>query len=71
MKDELLMNIIGKEADFFEIDLSLAEFVVIKKGQKILYVQLDKALYGCVQSELLWYKLYSSTLKDMGFEMNP
>ena len=47
------------------------EFVVMKKGQKILYVQLDKALYRCVQSLILWYKLYLSTLKDMGFEMNP
>jgi hypothetical protein len=36
-----------------------------------MYVQLDKALYGCVQSALLWYELYSSTLMDMGFELNP
>ena len=56
---------------FCEIDPSLAEFVVMKKVQKILYVQLEKALYGCVQLELLWYKLYSSTLKDMVFELNP
>ena len=43
----------------------------MKKGQKIIYIQLDKALYGCVQSMLLWYELYLSTLKDMGFELNP
>ena len=49
----------------------MAEFVVMKRGKKILYVQLDKALYGCVQSALVWYKLYLSTLKDMGFELNP
>ena len=36
-----------------------------------MYVQLDKALYGCVQSALLWYELYSSTLMKMGFEVNP
>ena len=36
-----------------------------------MYVQLDKALYGCVQSALLWYELYSTTLMDMGFELNP
>ena len=39
---------------FCEIDPSLAEFLVMKKGQNILYVQLDKVLYGCVQSALLW-----------------
>ena len=56
---------------FCEIDQTLASFVVYEKGKKVLYVQLDKALYGCVQSALLWYELYASTLKDMGFELNP
>jgi len=37
----------------------------------VLYVQLDKTLYGCVQSALLWYELYSSTLEDIGFVSNP
>ena len=55
---------------FCEIDPSLAEFIVMEKGQKILYMQLNKALYGCVQLALLWYELYLSTLKDMGFELN-
>ena len=42
----------------------------MEKVQKVLYVQLNKALYGCVQSSLLWYELYLSTLKDVGFELN-
>ena len=28
-------------------------------------------MYGCVQSALLWYELYTTTLKDIGFEVNP
>jgi hypothetical protein len=40
-------------------------------GKKLLYVELLKALYGCVKSALLWYKLLTSTLKKMGFEINP
>jgi len=37
MKGEVLMRITGKEVDLFcEIDLSLAEFVVIENGQKVL-----------------------------------
>jgi hypothetical protein len=72
MKGEVLMNITGKEADLFcEIDSSLAEFLIIEKGQKALCAQLDKALCGCVQSALLWHELHSSTLKEMGFELNP
>ena len=72
MKDEVLMKITGKDVDLFlEIDPSLAEFVVRENGMKVLYVQLDKALYGCVQSALLWYELYLSTLKELGFILNP
>ena len=72
MIHEVLMKITGKEVDLFcELDRSLEEFVTIEGGKRVLYVQLDKALYGCVQSALLWYELYSSTLKDMGFTINP
>jgi Reverse transcriptase (RNA-dependent DNA polymerase) len=34
-------------------------------------VRLDKAIYGCVKSALLWYDLFSSHLKEMGFVLNP
>lgn len=34
-------------------------------------MQLAKALYGCVVSALLWYELFSDTLKGIGFEINP
>ena len=42
-----------------------------RTGKKLLYVQLKKALYGCVKSALLWYNLFSSTIINMGFELNP
>ena len=72
MKGEMFMKITGKEVNIFcDIDPSLAEFVVMKKGQKIPYVQLERDLCGCVQSALLWCKLYLSTLKDVVFELNP
>ena len=72
MKGKVHMKIVGKEVDLFcEIDPSFEQFVTTEKGKRVLYVQLDKALYGCVQSALLWYELYSSTLQDMGFTLNP
>ena len=37
----------------------------------MLYLVLNKALYGCVQSALLWYKMLSSFLINIGFELNP
>jgi hypothetical protein len=72
MKDRVIMRISGPEVDLFcGLDPTLKEFVNTVKGKKVLYVQLDRALYGCVQSSILWYELYSSTLTDMGFKLNP
>jgi hypothetical protein len=42
-----------------------------KSGKKLLYVELQKALYGYIKSALLWYKLFKSTLEGMGFVINP
>jgi hypothetical protein len=47
------------------------EFVTYENGKKVLYLQLLKALYGCVKSALLWYELFPGTLQGMGFELNP
>ena len=45
IKDEVLVKFTRKEVDLFcEIDPSLAEFVVMKRGQKLLYVQLKKGI---------------------------
>jgi hypothetical protein len=32
---------------------------------------LLKALHGCVKSALLWHELFTGTLAEMGFELNP
>ena len=42
----------------------------IRKDGKIA-VRLKKALYGCVQSAVLWYRELSSTLEQLGFQKNP
>ena len=44
---------------------------VTKKGKPILYVRLKKALYGCIQSAMLWWKLLTSVLVEIGFRVNP
>jgi Reverse transcriptase (RNA-dependent DNA polymerase). len=42
-----------------------------QKWAVLYYVRLKKDLYGCVKSALLWYELYSTTLKELGFTLNP
>lgn len=41
------------------------------KGVPMLYVKLSKALYGLLQSALLFYKKLRKELEDFGFEVNP
>ena len=41
------------------------------RADKKIAVRLKKALYGCVQSAMLWYEELTSTLQDMGFIRNP
>ena len=36
-----------------------------------IVVKLQKALYGCIESAVLWYKELSSTLRNLGFTKNP
>ena len=34
-------------------------------------MKICKAIYGCIESALIWYELYVRVLKDMGFKLNP
>ena len=51
-----------------EIDPSHAKYL---RSDKKIAVRLKKALYGCIQSAVLWYNELSSTIEGMGFTKNP
>ena len=51
-----------------QIDESYKRYLT-HKGE--LCVRLDKALYGCVESALLWHNHLTATLKEIGFLQNP
>ena len=42
-----------------------------ENGQKVLYMEILQAIYGCIESALRWYELYSETLEKEGFVANP
>ena len=72
MNDFVLMKLEGATVDIMlELDPGLEDFIAVENGKRVLYMQLIKALYGCVQPALLWYKLFSSTLEGLGFVLNP
>ena len=55
----------------FEVNPEYEQYVIKENGKKVLYVKILRAIYGCIESALLWYELYAKTLKGMGFKLNP
>jgi hypothetical protein len=72
MEDFTLLKMEGESVDIMcDVSSEYKKSVCYEKGKKVLYLELLKALDGCVQSALLWYELFSGTLKGMGIELNP
>jgi len=73
LKDEkVYMKFEGDFADIMcEVNREYKKFVTIERGRRVLYVRVLKAIYGMIERALRWYDLFSSTLTDMGFEINP
>ncbi len=44
---------------------------VDRKGTAILYVKMQKAIYGLLRSALLFYKKLVADLESIGFKLNP
>jgi len=47
------------------------KYVTLENGRPVLYVQLAKALYGCLKSAKLFYDAFVEHLTDKGFKINP
>ena len=72
--EQTLMLLKGKLAELMvQIDPQLYQKFIItsSKGEPMLYVRLSKALYGLLQSALLFYCKLRSELEDYGFTVNP
>ena len=72
MDQFLVMKIEGEMVDFMvQADpKKYAPHIRMEHGRKVLYVQILRALYGCIRSGLLWYNLFTETLKGQGFKLN-
>ena len=68
----VLLKLEGEFVDIMcEVNPEYTNDVRHEQGKKVLYLRVLKALYGCIESALLWYEMYSSTLEKMGFVINP
>ena len=68
----VLMKLVGEFVDIMcKVNPEHEKNVVYERGQKVLYMQILQAIYGCIESTLRWYELYSETLEKEGFVINP
>jgi hypothetical protein len=72
--EDVLMVLRGELADMM---VQIAPLVyrkhvtVDRKGTPILYVKLQKALYGPMRASLLFYRKLREEIEDCGFKVNP
>ena len=63
------------EGDFVDVMVKVnpehTKNVVYDLGKKVLYMEILQAIYGCIESLLRWYELYSETLMKEVFKINP
>ena len=66
------MRLQGQFIDLMcEANPKYKDYIQIVNGKKILYLRVLMALYGGIQSELLWYNLFTEYLLKLGFVINP
>lgn len=72
-EERVVMKITGVLVDMLvQLNPELyGKFVVYENGRKVLYVQVLRAIYGMLQSSLLWYQKLRGDLEEIGFEFNP
>ena len=72
MNDYTLVKITGTSTKIMcNVDKKYEDYIVKEKGKPTLYLQLSKALYGCMQSALLWYQTFKGCLENIAFKLNP
>jgi hypothetical protein len=72
MPDFVLIKLVNEEVDIMcDVDASNKQYITYEGSKKVLYMQLNKALYGCMKSAIIWYETFCGTLKDLGFKLNP
>ncbi len=72
-KDFVIMKMVGTLAKLMvkTNPKFYRQYVILEKGTSVLYLQLQKSLYGMMKSALLFYRKLVSELQEMGFEINP
>ena len=71
MRDFVIIKLVGEEVELIcKLNPEYRKYIMWERGKKVLYLQLIKALYGCIKSALLWYECFTKCLLNIGFKLN-
>ena len=72
-KERIILKIRGQLVDMLvNIDPgTYAPFVTYERGEKILYCNALRAIYGMLISAIMFYKKWKNDLIKIGYEINP
>ena len=72
VEEQIIMKVRGVLVDWLvEINpLTYSPYVVIERGEKVLYLEILRAIYGMLEASLLWYRKFKKELEEIGFEFN-
>ena len=71
--ERIMMKIRGRLVDWL-VNMSptaYKDYVVIENGQKGIYLEILRAIYGMLEVSILWYKKFRKDLESVGFKFNP
>jgi len=67
----VLLKFKGRMADMLaDVNEKYRSHVVRENGKSVLYIKVIRAIYGCIESALQWYKLFTEVLVGLGFTLN-
>ena len=70
--ERILMKLRGDFVDIMcQVKPEYKQHICYENGKKVMYLLFPRVIYGCIESTLLRYKLSSTTLEKMRFEINP
>ena len=70
--ERVIMKIRGMLVDWLvQLDpTAYSPYVVYKRGVRVLYLVVLKAIYGMLETELHWYRKFRKDLKSINFVFN-
>ena len=70
--ERVILKIWGKLVDWLvEIDpTAYLSLVVVKRGIKVIYLDILRVIYGMLEACILWYNNFGGDLERISFEFN-